>query len=144
MRSFFLSLFCYISRKCIIFSEHVYTCIHYLGGVKVIDILLLNGTVVTVNKKREIIEDGAVAIKGDKIVDIGLSKILAEKYSDAKTKIDATGKVLFPGLINTHNHLFQSLLKGLGDDRVLSDWLVQVMFPSAAKLTSEEATMVRC
>ncbi|HHU31215.1 MAG: amidohydrolase family protein [Zhaonellaceae bacterium] len=104
-----------------------------------IDILLLNGTVVTVNKKREIIEDGAVAIKGDKIVDIGLSKILAEKYSDAKTKIDATGKVLFPGLINTHNHLFQSLLKGLGDDRVLSDWLVQVMFPSAAKLTSEEA-----
>jgi len=77
----------------------------------VIDILLLNGTVVTVNKKREIIEDGAVAIKGDKIVDIGLSKILAEKYSDAKTKIDATGKVLFPGLINTHNHLFQRCLQ---------------------------------
>lgn len=105
----------------------------------VIDLLISNGTIVTVNKEREIIEQGAIAIKEDQIVDIGSAKALTEKYKGAKKVIDARGKAVFPGLINTHNHLFQSLLKGLGDDRVLSDWLVQVMFPSAAKLTPEEA-----
>jgi len=109
------------------------------GCSHLLDILIKNGTVVTVDKERRIIEQGAVAIREDRIVDIGPAKDLIKKYQDAKKVIDATGKAVFPGLINTHNHLFQSLLKGLGDDRVLADWLVQVMFPSAAHLTVEEA-----
>lgn len=104
-----------------------------------VDILITNAVIVTVNKQRDIIWDGAVAIKGDRIVDIGPTRAVANKYPAAQKTISAQGKAVFPGLINTHNHLFQSLLKGLGDDRVLSDWLVQVMFPSAAQITQEEA-----
>ncbi len=45
--------------------------------------------------------------------------------------------MVFPGLINTNTHLFQTLLKGLGDDRVLVDWFRQMTGPSATALTEE-------
>ena len=102
-----------------------------------LDILIKHATVVTVNAKREILRDGALAIRGDRIVDIGDTGALSSRYPEAARVIDATGKIVFPGLINTHNHMFQSLLKGLGDDRVLSDWLVECMFPSAATISRE-------
>lgn len=104
-----------------------------------VDLIITNGTIVTVNKKREILYDSAIVIDKGIIVDICKSSQAQEKYPDAVQRIDAEGKAIFPGLINTHNHLFQSLLKGLGDDRVLSNWLVNCMFPSAAKLTQEDA-----
>ncbi len=112
-----------------------------------IDLLIVNATVVTVNAKRETVYGGAVAIDGDRIVEVGDSQALEAKYPEVGRKIDATGKAVFPGLINTHNHMFQSLLKGLGDDRVLSDWLVECMFPSAAKISREavyHGGMVAC
>lgn len=104
-----------------------------------VDLIIKNGAIVTVNKKREILYDAAIVIDKGIIIDICKGSGVSEKYPDAVRTIDAGGKAVFPGLINTHNHLFQSLLKGLGDDRVLSDWLVNVMFPSAAKLTQEDA-----
>ena len=88
-----------------------------------IDHLLKNGIIVTVNKEREILYHGAIAIQGNKIVDIGDSDALEKKYTDVAEVTDLDGKVVFPGFINTHNHLFQTLLKGLGDDMVLKDWL---------------------
>lgn len=102
------------------------------------DILIKNAIVVTVNKGREVIFDGAVAIEGDRIKDIGKSADLEKQHSDAKKVIDASGKVIFPGFINTHNHLFQCLLRGLGDDMVLKDWLSTMTFPAAKYLTEED------
>jgi 5-methylthioadenosine/S-adenosylhomocysteine deaminase len=52
--------------------------------------------------------------------------------------IEGRGRVVFPGLINTHMHLFQSLLKGLGADRQLYDWLSSMIAPSAEQLTEED------
>lgn len=106
-----------------------------------LDVLIKNAIVVTVNKDREVIFDGAIAIKKDKIVDIGKTASILEKYECAKKLIDADGKIIFPGFINTHNHLFQTLLKGLGDDMVLKDWLATMTFP-AAKYISKEDTYV--
>jgi 5-methylthioadenosine/S-adenosylhomocysteine deaminase len=103
-----------------------------------LDLLIVNGTIVTVNPKREILQNSAVAIQNGKIVDIGPTDALKEKYAEAKKVLDATGKAVFPGLINTHNHLFQTLLKGLGDDKVLSDWLAQMTFPSSVHLLPED------
>ena len=60
-----------------------------------IDLLIINGTIVTVNQKREILQDGAIAIEGSKIKEIGPSKILREKYINVKKIIDATGKPYF-------------------------------------------------
>lgn len=103
-----------------------------------IDILIKNAIIVTVNKGREVLFDGAIAIKDDRILDIGNSKDLVLKYTEVKKVMDGNGKVIFPGFINTHNHLFQVLLKGLGDDMALDGWLNSMMFPSAKFLTEQD------
>ncbi|WP_024620166.1 amidohydrolase family protein [Metaclostridioides mangenotii] len=103
-----------------------------------IDILIKNSIIVTVNKGREVLFDGAIAIKDDRILDIGNSKDLVLKYTEVKKVMDGNGKVIFPGFINTHNHLFQVLLKGLGDDMALDGWLNSMMFPSAKFLTEQD------
>ena len=109
--------------------------------------VLKNGIIVTVNKEREILYNGAIAIEGNKIADIGESRELEEKYKDAEKVTDLGGKVLFPGFVNTHNHLFQTLLKGLGDDMALKDWLATMTFPAATNLTPDDcyqAAMLGC
>ena len=109
--------------------------------------LIKNAIIVTVNEEREVLFNGAIAIEEDRILDIGNSNDLEEKYKDAQKVIDATGKVIFPGFINTHNHLFQVLLKGLGDDMALHQWLNTMMFPAAKFLTEEDtynAAMLGC
>ena len=103
-----------------------------------VDILIKNATIVTVNENRDIFFDGALAIKNDKVVAVGPAEEILKKYSEGKKEIDAEGKVIFPGFINTHNHLFQTLLKGIGDDMVLSEWLNNMMFPAAIYLTEED------
>ncbi|MEG0228509.1 MAG: amidohydrolase family protein, partial [Lachnospiraceae bacterium] len=112
-----------------------------------IDHLITNAIIVTVNKKREILYHGAIAIKGNEIADIGESDFLIKKYPNVKKMTDVGGKIIFPGFINTHNHLFQTLLKGLGDDMVLKDWLATMTFPAATNLTPEDcyqAAMLGC
>ncbi len=104
-----------------------------------IDILIKNATIVTVNKQRETLKNCALVVKGNLIFDIGSSNVLEKKYPQVRKTIDATGKIIFPGLINTHNHLFQTLLKGLGDDLALHDWIVQMTSPGASCLTPENA-----
>lgn len=101
------------------------------------DLLIAHGILVTMDPGRRIIEDGAVAIEGNRIAAVGSTAELADRYAGVKT-LNATGKVVTPGLVNTHTHLFQGLLKGLGDDRVLVDWFRQVTGPSAVCLTPED------
>jgi 5-methylthioadenosine/S-adenosylhomocysteine deaminase len=101
------------------------------------DTLLENGTIVTVNGDRDILEHHSILIRDDRIHDIGPVDDLKRKYASSARIIDMSAKVVFPGLINTHNHLFQTLLKGLGDDLVLSDWLSSMTFPSGVHLEGE-------
>ncbi len=100
--------------------------------------LLKNGIIVTVNPDREVFFKGAIAIKDDKIVEVGPSEELEKKYTDCEKVTDLGGKVVFPGFVNTHNHLFQTLLRGLGDDMVLKDWLSTMTFPAATNLTQDD------
>ncbi|MDD6435163.1 MAG: amidohydrolase [Clostridiales bacterium] len=102
------------------------------------DLILRNGVIVTVNKGREIFYDGAMAVDKGRIVEVGHESEVMAKYTEADRVIDLEGKAVFPGLINTHNHLFQTLLKGLGDDMVLSDWLSTMTFPAASHLEPED------
>ncbi len=103
-----------------------------------IDKLLHSAVVVSVNAARDVFFDGAVAIEGDKIVEVGPTAALLEKYKDCAEKRDLSGHILFPGFVSTHNHLFQTLLKGLGDDMVLKDWLETMTFPAATNLRYED------
>ena len=103
-----------------------------------VDLLLKNAMIVTVNKDRDVIFDGAMAVSDKRILAIGKTKDLEQQYADAKKTVDCDGKIIFPGFINTHNHLFQTLLKGLGDDMVLKDWLATMTFPAAEYLLPED------
>jgi 5-methylthioadenosine/S-adenosylhomocysteine deaminase len=86
------------------------------------------------NDSRDIIDDGAVAVEDDKIADVGPTLEVKSRHPEAQI-IDCTGRTLIPGLVNTHTHLFQTLLKGLGDDMVLRDWFMRMTGPSAVRLT---------
>lgn len=111
------------------------------------DLLLKNAILVTVDPQRRILWNGAMAVENGRIAALGDSEELCRQYTDCKKVVDCQGKVVFPGFINTHNHLFQTLLKGLGDDMVLSDWLATMTFPAAQHLTEEDcywASMLGC
>lgn len=94
-------------------------------------LLIKNGTIVTMNKGREII-NGDILIEGDQIKEIGDSLNL-----EADHIIDATGKVIIPGLIQTHVHLTQSLYRGQADDLELMDWLKKRVWPLEGSHTPE-------
>ncbi len=101
------------------------------------DLMVLGGTVVTVDRGRRILDPGALAIQGGRIVAVGPREDIEGEFSAPK-RLEARGKYIFPGLVNTHTHLFQTLLKGLGDDRRLVDWFCQMTGPSATALTEED------
>jgi len=84
--------------------------------------LFTNATVVTMNARREIIRDGAIAIQDNRIVAVGKTAALRERYP-ADEVVDAGGKLIIPGLIDTHVHLAQALIRGCADDMALVEWL---------------------
>ncbi|HEY8561749.1 MAG TPA: amidohydrolase [Pyrinomonadaceae bacterium] len=101
------------------------------------DLLIVGGTVVTMDKDRRLIEDGAVAVKDGRIALVG-TRAAVTKNLRAKQTIDAAGKVVIPGLINTHTHVPMSLYRGIADDLDLQEWLTKYIFPAEAKNVNEE------
>jgi 5-methylthioadenosine/S-adenosylhomocysteine deaminase len=71
-----------------------------------------------------IIENADILLEGDKIAEVG--KNLQE--NDAYV-VDAAGKIVMPGFIDVHNHLWQSLIRGCGTDKNLIGWLDTCVFP---------------
>ena len=67
-----------------------------------------------------------------------ISKIAENINVDGAEIIDGTGKVLMPGLVNTHTHLPMSIFKGYKDDRTLMDWLNNAIFPVEDRLESDD------
>ena len=67
-----------------------------------------------------------------------ISKIAENIIIDGAEVIDGTGKVLMPGLVNTHTHLPMSIFKGYKDDRTLMDWLNNAIFPVEDRLESDD------
>ncbi len=100
--------------------------------------ILADGCVVTVNGSRDILERGSILIEADRITAIGTAAQLSAKAQNAEI-IDCSGTIIMPGMVNTHTHLFQTLLKGPGDDMVLKKWFSCMTGPAAAELTVEDA-----
>lgn len=100
-----------------------------------IDLVIVGGTIVTMDQDRNVIEDGAIAVKDGKILSIGKARDL--RGTRAKQTINATGKVIIPGLINTHTHIPMVLFRGISDDLDLNDWLTKYIFPAEAKNVDE-------
>lgn len=85
---------------------------------------------------RRVIEDGAIAITGDKIVAVG-TRTEVTKNTRAKQTINAAGKVIIPGLINSHTHIPMSLFRGISDDLDLNDWLTKFIFRPKQKMLTK-------
>jgi 5-methylthioadenosine/S-adenosylhomocysteine deaminase len=104
------------------------------------DLVISDGTVVTMDMPRRIFENGIVAVQGDLIVAVEPSTPAAnDKYTHAaKQLIDAKGKLVLPGFINGHTHVPMTLLRGLRDDVTLDEWLRKFIFPAEAKNVNEE------
>jgi 5-methylthioadenosine/S-adenosylhomocysteine deaminase len=99
--------------------------------------LILNGTIITMHEQR-IIHDGAVAIEGESIGEVGKARELERKYGRGYERIEATGKVVMPGLVNTHQHAAMSLLRGYADDLPLQDWLEKWIWPAERQMTPHD------
>jgi 5-methylthioadenosine/S-adenosylhomocysteine deaminase len=85
-----------------------------------VDLLVLNGTLVTMDKDRRVIQDAGVAVAGGRIVAVGTSRDIMRMYT-APERVDAAGKLIIPGLINGHTHIPMTLFRGLADDLDLQD-----------------------
>jgi len=106
-----------------------------------VDLIVSGGTVVTMDEGRRVIEDGAVAVRGGRIVAVGRRVDIARRFS-APEVIDAAGKAVIPGLINGHTHVPMVLFRGIADDLDLNEWLTKFIFPAEAKNVTEEFVRV--
>ncbi len=111
-----------------------------MGGdeeVKKLDIIIKNGFVITMRGKGvDLIEDGAVAIRGNRIIAVGKTDEILREYSSHRY-IDATDKVVMPGLIDAHIHTSMALVRGVAQDT--KDWLQRGVGPFMRKITDDEA-----
>src|SRR5678816_3213272 len=106
-----------------------------------VDLLILGGTVVTMDASRRVLEDGAIAIAAGRIVAVG-PRAEVERDYQSQTTIDARGQLITPGLINGHTHIPMVLFRGLADDLDLQEWLTKYIFPAEAKNVTEEFVRV--
>ncbi|HEX2914412.1 MAG TPA: amidohydrolase [Chloroflexia bacterium] len=112
-----------------------------------VDFLLTNATIVVMDDNRTLLEDGALAVAGDKIVAVGPTSELTALY-EATDLMDCTGKALMPGMVNAHTHVPMTLLRGLADDLRLDVWLMGYMMPVEREFVSPEfvrlGTQIAC
>ena len=73
--------------------------------------LFINAIIITVNTTRDIILDGAILVKDNRIAAIGKTAELQKEHSDEEIK-DLSGRIVIPGLVSTHMHTAQTLLRG--------------------------------
>ena len=100
------------------------------------DLLITGDWVLTLDGDGTIYAPGAVAIDGDRIIWVGAKEAAASVASH--TTIDRPGCAILPGLVNAHTHLFQTLVRGLGDDLGLLGWIRHVVWPFVDLMTDED------
>ena len=93
--------------------------------------------VITLDPQRRVIENGAVAVKQDRIAAVGPRADIDRRF-ESRNRLDRPDALILPGLVNTHTHAAMSLFRGIADDLRLQDWLEKYIFPAEAKNVSPE------
>jgi 5-methylthioadenosine/S-adenosylhomocysteine deaminase len=93
------------------------------------DLVIRNATVVTMNRSREVFEDGEVVVQGNRIANVGPARRGRKTFSRF---IDAKGGIVIPGLVHGHLHACQTLFRNRADGLELLDWLKQRIWPFEA------------
>lgn len=107
------------------------------GGDNVASILVSDGTVVTLDRNRRVIKDGAVLVRDDRIEYVGKAATF-RKPLGVEYEIDARGMIILPGLIDAHIHLAQALIRGCADDTALIDWLRKFVWPLQGSFDTDD------
>ncbi|MCB9459573.1 MAG: amidohydrolase [Anaerolineaceae bacterium] len=102
-----------------------------------VTILLTGGTILTMNDDLDVITNGALAIKDEKIVAMGPTEDITSRYQ-AQTTLDCSGQYILPGLVNAHTHVPMTLLRGMADDLRLDVWLMGYIMPVEREFVSPE------
>ncbi len=106
-------------------------------------ILLKNAYIVTMNQPKDVYTKGDILIEDDKIANIGKFDISGE----VDETVDCEGRIIMPGLVNTHIHTSQQLGRGLGDDVDILTWLHKRIWPYESSLTEDDSylcTLLSC
>ena len=93
--------------------------------------------VVTMDGQHRVIEDGAIAVRGARIVGVGTQQDIAARFISNRN-LDKPDAIIAPGLIDTHTHAPMSLLRAFADDKRLEDWLEHYIFPAESKNVSPD------
>ncbi|PKL51526.1 MAG: S-adenosylhomocysteine deaminase [Nitrospira bacterium HGW-Nitrospira-1] len=101
------------------------------------DIIVRADYVLKMDRDFTLIKNGAIAVKDKKIAFVGADEEVAAKYT-SDTIIGGSGKVAFPGLVNTHTHAAMVYFRGLADDLPLKVWLEEYIWPAEGKWLSPE------
>src|SRR5258708_9025979 len=115
-----------------VFLSSLLTAQTQVGSPDPLDAIYTARYIVPMAPPRRLIENGAVAVRGDRIVAVGRRSDIDKQYQ-ARQRLDRPDAILMPGLINTHTHAAMSLLRGIADDLTLQEWLTKYIFPAEAK-----------
>ncbi|XP_044488138.1 5-methylthioadenosine/S-adenosylhomocysteine deaminase-like isoform X2 [Mangifera indica] len=102
--------------------------------------ILHNAVIVTMDNESRVFRNGGVFIARDQIKAIGQSADILQQFSSLTDQIvDLQGRILLPGLINTHVHTSQQLARGIADDVDLMTWLHNRIWPYESNMTKEDS-----
>ena len=97
------------------------------------ELLVTHGVVITLDERRRVITDGAVAMRGGRILAVGTTAEITAQFPTPERVIDAWGKAVLPGLIDTHAHAGHGLVKSLGNgDSAAWSEACRVIYSSAS------------
>ncbi|MFH0933276.1 MAG: amidohydrolase [Nitrospirota bacterium] len=102
-----------------------------------VDYIIHADYVLPIDESLTVIKDGAIAVKGTKILKVGTSQEIFQKYT-ARNIINGKGKIVFPGFINTHTHAAMVFFRGIADDLPLKEWLEEHIWPAENQWLSPE------
>jgi 5-methylthioadenosine/S-adenosylhomocysteine deaminase len=102
------------------------------------NVTLIRGRHVLTFGPKGAITDGAVAIKGNRVADVGDFRALSEKYADAAIE-GGKEAIVLPGFVNAHTHFSEGMLSGMCENMTLFEWGAKLLTPTAPYLTREVA-----
>jgi 5-methylthioadenosine/S-adenosylhomocysteine deaminase len=108
-----------------------------LAALQDIDLVVRNGTVVTMDAGHRVIPEGAIAVDHGAILAVAPQTEIARRYLGREV-LDAGGGIVIPGLINAHGHAPMVLFRGIADDLKLMEWLQTYIFPAEARNVSPD------
>ena len=115
-------------------------CAATLAAAEPADWVVTGRAVILMDARRTVIENGAVAVRGERILAAGPATQVLRDYQP-RQRLDRPQALIVPGLVATHTHAPMSLLRGIADDLPLQDWLEKHIFPAEAR--NVDAAFVR-